>query len=79
MLRIPSCFLLIGGMIALLSLAGLALLSDCKSEVSSSRQELPSLRVSEVVRTRIFYQVRDNTVRSRQPRRVSRSGLVSSP
>ena len=64
MLRIPACFLLIGGIIALLSLAGISLLSDCKSEISSSSPELPSLTVREVLRTRIFYQVRHHQLQS---------------
>ena len=62
MLRIPSCFLVIGGIIALLCLAGISLLSDCPSEISTGASpELPSLSVREVLRTKIFYQVRNQS------------------
>ena len=57
--RVPSCFLLIGGVAASLCLAGLLLVTEKEDQTNTSKvaEELPSLSPREVVRTKIFYQV----------------------
>ena len=45
-------------MIAVLSLLGLLLISEADSEADKQAEELPSLSPMEVVKTRLFYQVR---------------------
>ena len=56
-LRIPYCFLLLGGIVTGLCLLGLCLVSVCEKAALEAKQELPSLDMKEVIRTRIFYQV----------------------
>ena len=65
LIRIPSCFLLIGGITAALCLTGVLLVSPCEDDLSVSSQELPSLSVVEVLRTRVFYQVGRGKTRPR--------------
>ena len=55
--RIPYCFLIIGGVIAVLSLLGLSLISESDQETQKQAEKLPSLSPMEVVKTRLFYQV----------------------
>jgi len=55
--RIPYCFLLIGGIITALCLTGVLLVTECKDDLSVTSQELPSLTIKEVLRTKIFYQI----------------------
>ena len=60
--RIPNCFLLIGGIIAVLSGLGLVLVKEPeKGEGTEQKQlddsELPSLDAKEVLRTALFYKV----------------------
>ena len=56
-LRIPYCFLLLGGIVTGLCLLGLCLVSVCEKAALEAKQELPSLDMKEVIRTRVFYQV----------------------
>ena len=64
-IRIPNCFLLIGGIIAVLSVLGLLLVKEPekgqKTENTEQKQlddsELPSLDAKEVLRTALFYKV----------------------
>ena len=56
-IRIPYCFLLLGGIVTGLSLLGLCLVSVCEKAALEAKQELPSLDMKEVIRTKIFYQV----------------------
>ena len=62
MFRTPSCFLLIGGIIAALSLLGLLLVTepeqDKEKQQEQREEELPSLNAREVLQTSLFYQVR---------------------
>ena len=61
--RIPNCFLLIGGIIAALSVLGLLLVKEpSRGEKTEQKQllddsELPSLDAKEVLRTALFYKV----------------------
>ena len=62
--RIPNCFLLIGGIIAVLSVLGLLLVKEPErgGEKTEQKQllddsELPSLDAKEVLRTALFYKV----------------------
>ena len=63
-LRIPNCFLLIGGIIAILSVLGLLLVREPETgrgQKTEKKQlddsELPSLDAKEVLRTPLFYKV----------------------
>ena len=56
-LRIPYCFLLLGGIVTGLCVLGLCLVSVCEKAALEAKQELPSLDMKEVIRTRVFYQV----------------------
>lgn len=61
-IRIPNCFLLIGGIIAVLSVLGLLLVKEPeKGQKTEQKQlddsELPSLDAKEVLRTALFYKV----------------------
>ena len=63
-LRIPNCFLLIGGIIAILSVLGLLLVREPETERGQKTEkkqlddsELPSLNAKEVLRTPLFYKV----------------------
>ena len=60
--RIPNCFLLIGGIIAVLSVLGLLLVREPEKERKTEEKllddsELPSLNAKEVLRTALFYKV----------------------
>ena len=64
LLRIPNCFLLIGGIIAILSVLGLLLVREPETERGQKTEkkqldesELPSLDAKEVLRTPLFYKV----------------------
>ena len=73
--RIPDCFLLLGGMIASLSIVGLLLVKEPKQTNSGVKQhsekhqqtanlgfdELPSLGGREVLKTSLFYKVNNIT------------------
>ena len=60
--RTPSCFLLIGGIVAALSLLGLLLVTepdqDKGKQQEQREEELPSLNAREVLQTPLFYKVR---------------------
>ena len=81
MSRVPSCFLLIGGVAAALCLAGLLLVTEKEDQNTTSKvvEELPSLSPREVVRTKIFYQVNTSIYILNINYQVIRSGSVSLP
>ena len=84
--RIPNCFLLIGGIIAALSVLGLLLVKEPeRGEKTEQKQllddsELPSLDAKEVLRTALFYKVAlfPQTIEDNQPVPSFRSGSLSS-
>ena len=85
--RIPNCFLLIGGIIAVLSVLGLLLVKEPErgGEKTEQKQllddsELPSLDAKEVLRTALFYKVAlfSQTIEDNQPFPSFRSGSLSS-
>ena len=55
--RIPYCFLILAGVIAVLSIVGVSLVSPSDKQTSEHTPELPSLSPREVVKTKLFYQV----------------------
>ena len=81
MSRVPSCFLLIGGVAAALCLAGLLLVTEKEDQTNTSKvvEELPSLSPREVVRTKIFYQVNTAIYFLNINYQIIRSGSVSLP
>ena len=81
MSRVPSCFLLIGGVAASLCLAGLLLVTEKEDQNTTSKvaEELPSLSPREVVRTKIFYQVNTSIYILNINYQIIRSGSVSLP
>lgn len=81
MSRVPSCFLLIGGVAASLCLAGLLLVTEKEDQTNTSKvaEELPSLSPREVVRTKIFYQVNTSIYILNINYQIIRSGSVSLP
>ena len=81
MSRVPSCFLLIGGVAAALCLAGLLLVTEKEDQNTTSKvvEELPSLSPREVVRTKIFYQVNTSIYILNINYQIIRSGSVSLP
>ena len=56
--RIPYCFLIIAGVIVVLSILGVSLISESDKQNNKQTVELPSLSPREVVKTKLFYQVR---------------------
>ena len=82
MSRVPSCFLLIGGVAASLCLAGLLLVTESEDQTNTNTrvaEELPSLSPREVVRTKIFYQVNTSIYILNINYQIIRSGSVSLP
>ena len=81
MSRVPSCFLLIGGVAAALCLAGLLLVTESEDQTNTSKvvEELASLSPREVVRTKIFYQVNTSIYILNINYQIIRSGSVSLP
>ena len=81
MSRVPSCFLLIGGVAASLCLTGLLLVTESEDQTNTSKvvEELPSLSPREVVRTKIFYQVNTSIYILNINYQIIRSGSVSLP
>ena len=63
--RVPTLFLLIGGLIAVFSIIGLICIKESDSDTSQHKdshqsqtvEELPSLKPQEVLKTGLFYKV----------------------